>query len=606
MSQIASPSRQRVLSARSSPQKDELVRSCSSTSFSDSLPESETADQLSSDDASSSPSLVLQRPRWHGTKDQFKYANRLVFDLHDSLKQIDSDALSSHLYNTHVLKRRLCTERYVGRCDTPSQIHAKTRWRDSNEWAPHSRWTAWPLDLKSTPLEQERWGVASAWPSGQGNGLQDHGIIGPDKELRTVLVAECVRWARLWLDHDLSQASRHQSADHALGNHSPQGSQVMSSVDSQSLEHRDQAKSLESTISDSADAGLHGDSGFLPTIILDEEEADYLLSPDIERIFAKLHHLLLALHHSRRNHYSRTALHRFSRDDDDVGELSLRATKRESDVERAGHDAVHKLPKRKPRVRDWSEVLGTAAHVGWDAEILEKVSNRCKTLLGETMIMQKDTGSCAPARKRQKVGIGRAQANVGMHTALFNHEKNIKTSSRHRVGWKCPENSCSSNADVFHSRERWLEHIQDTHGYRYDGVETVVSLGPEETFEDGFSCPDPDCERHNWPYQHRWRLQEHLKRKHGQRMLPRGSTPLSDTNTSGIRSEAEYQEVLDTVHVDGFLKPVKITKYGRTHTPSSSHSRSASTHSLRRPKKTQVGDDGLDMHGTENNASSTE
>jgi len=75
------------------------------------------------------------------------------------------------------------------------------------------------------------------------------------------------------------------------------------------------------------------------------------------------------------------------------------------------------------------------------------------------------------------------------------------------------------------------------------------------------------CKRHDKPYASRWRLNEHIKRKHGNKRS-KSVVPTSESDAtrdaSGVEeapsSDLSVEEMVGGVHVDGFMKPIRARK----------------------------------------------
>lgn len=177
--------------------------------------------------------------------------------------------------------------------------------------------------------------------------------------------------------------------------------------------------------------------GYIPLPLSSSDTADTLLLPPTRRIIAQLDKLLLGLHHMRAAQaYSNSKSKRKRAEDDteaqttqteddrsrrtsrsgkgkgkrrtvqpsggdettDAGSGFLssgNATSSNPGHRRTGHRNKHRSDKsarsrerdRLARLglRDWSDVLGTAAVVGWDSDVLARAGQRCARLFGEGM-----------------------------------------------------------------------------------------------------------------------------------------------------------------------------------------------------------------------------
>lgn len=179
-----------------------------------------------------------------------------------------------------------------------------------------------------------------------------------------------------------------------------------------------------------------------------------------------------------------------------------------------------------PAPRDWSEVLGIAAMVGWDQDVLDRAARRCAATFGESMTM--------------------------------------------RI---MPETSFGN------PRDQTVEYVPDMTP-PIDDSSAEYNLDSEDENEEppGLACPEESCRRHSEPYESAWRLREHLKKKHKlskdevDRLVPRVSAPTLQTRVKDRgEASAEEDEVAEddpvalegdqetgAVRLDGFLKPINI------------------------------------------------
>ena len=67
----------------------------------------------------------------------------------------------------------------------------------------------------------------------------------------------------------------------------------------------------------------------------------------------------------------------------DDSEFSASTSKRRRRSSSHSRERVLERRQRKLGLRDWGEVLGVAAMVGWDREVIDKAVSRCAKLFGE-------------------------------------------------------------------------------------------------------------------------------------------------------------------------------------------------------------------------------
>ena len=521
----------------------------------------ETLNQHLVDDGLADSASRPSRPRWSGGSDKFRYHHREERALERSLRDLEANDLSIHLYNAHILKRRLCRPQLIGKDDAPSQRLGKSRWLDPGGWAPHPAWTAWPLRLEDVPLEHESWMTNASRLATKDSELTYRSEARkPSEELQSLLMAEMTRFANASFASNRMQRVRRLSSkvtppyeDDVLP---PQRETppISLSAEAQNASRR---SSLVDNLQDQADQQECNTelSGYPPSLLLDDERIANLLLPSTRRILGDLGRLLLLMRYSRKNHSSK-----------------------KPQLCQNDKPSSHRVPsRRKLRTRDWSEVIGSAHHAGWDDQVVTSAARRCQTLFGEQMHMESLLEEAAKDDATAKSDAV-ANSNVAQSFEHSDPAGSFSFPTKNNVGWKCPEASCPEGSSIFTMRSEWLEHIETIHGYQYSGLETIVPFSLGATSSDTLSCPDPDCERHAWPFPQQWRLREHMKRKHAQNLPLGSSTSPRESSDHGMHG---------AVHVDGFLQPIKGRAQWKVPSRSTSSSRSGSEGSAaprKRPK----------------------
>ncbi|KAF7559384.1 hypothetical protein G7046_g4785 [Stylonectria norvegica] len=112
---------------------------------------SSTPWELDSDDIASiaSEDLHSNRPnRWTGPKSSWRTLTEDERLLWHSMKQLQDQNLAVHLYNAFALKRRAKDPAL------PKDFLVKDEEGRDASWAPHKRWTAWPLKERQVPKDR--------------------------------------------------------------------------------------------------------------------------------------------------------------------------------------------------------------------------------------------------------------------------------------------------------------------------------------------------------------------------------------------------------------------------------------------------------------------
>ena len=160
--------------------------------------------------------------------------------------------------------------------------------------------------------------------------------------------------------------------------------------------------------------------------------------------------------------------------------------------------------------RDWSEVLGSAALVGFPQDVLARAARRCAELFGESMTMM-------------ELAEDPAEEKEDHFSTTFMPEKIPDLSYESR-----PSSEDNDEDDVKMKQRRTKILNQNLPG------------------QHNSPCPIESCPRHIRGFNHLSDLQRHLLKAH----------KLTKEEASDILDGRA--EMHGAVHVDGFLKPIKI------------------------------------------------
>lgn len=296
-------------------------------------------------------------------------------------------------------------------------------------------------------------------------------------------------------------------------------------------------------------------------LLADDELADAMMKPSARNIVTKLDDLLLGLQKSRRAHRQRKSTSRsrsqsvaaYSRSQSQSnakepskstgkGQKRRRVTSEsnsddfrspdesemESDDDSRANSRANTPKRTRPSgdskhplgQRDWSEVLGMAALVGWDPAIVDRAARRCASLFGEGMSFRTMPETAATATSDRKLDY-------------------------------TPEMLPSIETDHDHD----------------DEVPSALQ---------GYFCPFADCQRHHQAYDRGFRWREHLKRGHEltKAQIAEIESALPDSRAAShapvltfLEDEMLEDAITDedktsSVHTDGFLIPISASVGG--------------------------------------------
>lgn len=503
--------------------------------------------------------------RFHGPDSSWRFYTKEERAIATSLDQAENDDLSIHLYNAHAWKQRL---RHANRIEFSQPWYCKRRWvqlEDNGKmpFLPPAAWTAWPIRPEDVPRSREQWGIPVVAPEDDVGTFAKREPWRPSLHLQEELKAAFLRRAKECF-HERDRALTDKKEIHAEEISSSKSMSMRTgSAETQSSDSRQRLK-LESG---DEDAGIESvsehesvhEEEFNASILLDDDLAGSILQPTIRHLTAEVDDLLIGLHKNRLGHRQERARSRGRSTDSPLRSKSRERARSVTSVpskrKRAASDLklqdgeLQPVPasedsefneetrtgrgiKRGGRkhllgTRDWSEVLGVAALVGWDQDVLDRAARRCAATFGESMTM----------RTMPETSFGACRDEVVEY-----------------VPQMIPKID-SASEDGFESQEE--------------------SEGGHE-----LTCPVPSCPRHNEPYETRWRLREHLKKKHKlskaevDRMVPRAQEPSEELKSissdeqlsqqEGVHSEAKKAEGFggtDAVRPDGFLQPIDVRLY---------------------------------------------
>lgn len=502
--------------------------------------------------------------RFHGPDSSWRFYTKEDRAIAASIDQAENNDLSAHLYNAHAWKQRL---RDANRIDSSLPWQSKHRWirlEDNGKppWVPPTAWTAWPMKPNDVPRSREQWGIPLPGPEEDADTFRKNEPWRPSLHLHEEIKAVFMRTAKeAYRMREQAVAKEETQIDRTTSSKTVSTrSGSVESVDSdndEKLQPKNVKKEMQSDDDQSPESveEYKGDSEEYDTsFLLDDGLADSILRPTMHHITSKLDDLLVGLHKSRLGHrQDRSRSRGRSTDTPARGKSRSRAnssagvpSKRKRAVSdltlpdaefppdsgsdddqskvstRTGRAARRGAHYRMPGPRDWSEVLGVAAMVGWDQEILDRAARRCAATFRESMTMRIMTES----------SFGNAQEQVVEYTPQMVPP----------IG--------SASKDEEESEE-------------------------ESKGQCGFACPEATCPRHQEPYESRWRLREHMKRAHKmskvdvERLVPPISAPstpkaqdsddlTSDEESQGTKMEIEDFQGSHSVRLDGFMQPVDV------------------------------------------------
>ncbi|EME49603.1 hypothetical protein DOTSEDRAFT_68402 [Dothistroma septosporum NZE10] len=459
----------------------------------------ESEDELERDQSHGGEDLSYDdRPgRFYGPDSSWRFYTQAERALAASLDQAENNDLSIHLYNAHAWKQHHRDEQ---RTIDSKPWHSKQRWIRLDEkgklpFLPPPTWTAWPLRPEEVPRSKEQWGVPITSRDDDADTIRAEGLWKPSLHLQEEVQAIFLRLAkdrysqRKWADEE----SPNEDVKAEEPSKPRRSSFVKPEDDSDEL-LGDLARLEEPLQQALTPVPTTNADDYIPTVHADDDVAGRILLPLVRHILRKLDHLLLALHRSRQGRRkerktsgSRTTGSRSDSKSRATPQITATAAKKRKRVaseadKQVDHDdnaelqdisdgvagqgdcSHRKSSKYNLGTRDWSEVLGVATLVGFDQAVIDRATRRCATLFREGMTM-------------------RTMPEVAASVA---HDQTTKY---------IPDTVPPTESE--------------DGGTGNDRSEDMSNNGDQI-----YPCPHTTCARHIRPFEHQWRLNEHLKRTH--------------------------------------------------------------------------------------------
>ncbi|KAK1073797.1 hypothetical protein LTR12_012347 [Friedmanniomyces endolithicus] len=475
-----------------------------------------------------------------------------------SLDQQRANDLSVHLYNTHALKRRL-RDPQLAAAAKPWQ--SKRTWLRVDEegklpWHPDPQWTAWPLPASDVPRREEVFGLSPG-------DLDEAGTYRklepwrPSAELEDEIHAIMLKKAkerfrrRLWVDAENGFTTGHVQIK-------------------REIETRDDRS--DPGLQETKPAGLPHAATYQPALLADDHEAATITRPTVLHILSKLDDLIAGLHTSRvgqrrvrstskSRSRSKTAKSRSKSRSRAPAESSTRgrtrtkaetgvtgSSERSSDAE-SDHDdnEAATTPDNKQRgnlqrsrhelgQRDWSDVLGIAALVGWDQAVIDRAARRCASLFGEGMAfrMMPETAADQPEDMIVEYRPGMIPATVDSDAETGSEEHESTTAGV----YVCPYQDCSRHSEGYPKLWRWREHLRRGHKL---SKQQIADIEERQGYDKAAS-----------------------RSLSAEASLSGESSEVDEFGTEVTsKNDSSDSDMVGGVHEDGFLRPIPGAALGR-------------------------------------------
>ncbi|KAI0545516.1 RNA polymerase I-specific transcription initiation factor-domain-containing protein [Xylaria curta] len=185
-----------------------------------------------------------------------------------------------------------------------------------------------------------------------------------------------------------------------------------------------------------------------------------------------------------------------------------------------------RLPRMyQARLRDWRDVLGAAALAGFPVSALDRAARRCADLFGQDFVLHTLQEAPSGQTKLDK------HVRYGPGMAIPSLLEDAEESTDEEPSMAPPESEKRGHSRAKKSRSKSKSQPQSE---------------LESADDDKFFCMVSNCPRAVDPFDRRWNLARHLKFIH---QFSNDELPVE------VDSEDEMH---GAVHVNGFLKPIKV------------------------------------------------
>lgn len=216
-----------------------------------------------------------------------------------------------------------------------------------------------------------------------------------------------------------------------------------------------------------------------------------------------------------------------------TGSVSSSPTKSARGSPQKRGTSAHSREKRSARLglRDWSEIIGTAALIGFSPKVIERATQRCANLFGEGMTILSFVENPTSGNEDQIVDY------LPGEIPDFDNLENYST-ARSGSDDELPKTGRRPSRGLKRNRLR-SENEMDI---SKSEAEIRTSSGVDTTYY----CPYPGCLRHKQGFSKKRYLSAHLKDIH----------KLDEKGLKEVQEDSQ-EEMEGGVHVNGFMKEVK-------------------------------------------------
>ena len=472
----------------------------------------------------SPPSSPVYRPnRFRGFESTWRKLTAEERQNAQALETIRARDLAAHLYNAYSLRVR-AGERGMKSAKGNEHLNGSGAFA----FVPPRRWTAWPMSSDEVPRLDERLRREEddAWS------LRMPPDPRPSADLEETVIAMMMKTAKERF------GIRDWESKRAISVPRKRGESQFEPYDGSTANEEDW----------DSDSELTYGADLLPVVQADDDKSKQQLRPIARNVLTQFDKLLMGLHHSQKGGVaddssaserqsdtesvvsSTSPVKKDARDEKERSQSrgrkrtrilsrsakstgsrsrSVRQSTREgsthggsqhtSRARSIGRGGERSASRLREGLRDWSEVMGTAAMVGCPSAVVMRAAKRCSALFGEDMVFQSFHEGVVEKVKEED-GTDAVQYIENEPEPVVSPSPPPQSRSRRS------RSRASSIKREFTSRPASpaLE----------NGTEVPLPKGKGQHRKQDLVCPVKTCPRHTNGFTRTWNLNLHLKRMH--------------------------------------------------------------------------------------------
>lgn len=500
--------------------------------------------------------IWTRRPNAYvGPKSTWQHWTREERTVAKSLDHERAQNLSIHLYNAYMANAlpNRARERLL-QSNTLEESALLSLTSDEVLTMP-SQWTAWPLPPRHVPRERFMPRLGGLGPTENESSSQ----------ILTNWIAATIsrRARRIWAarawDEDPLQKDTYPPAIEDLEKSLPTEPTAKSSPSARDSDDPVSAPPMFSSqaLVDSASDGVeedvpvatldskklfkYSDIDMTPIPIADNERVLQLLQSSARHIVSKFDELLMALHKARLAYSDKqggiTSEDGTQDEESDIDTGSNRINRRNlSRSRKRRRDSSTDTPSsaksarsgrqrhRKLMQRNWSDVVGMAALMGWDQEVVERTSERCAAIFNANMLFRTFHEGDENCQSYFTERLATGEEPKDGEDGTIEVEWSEFTTSDDNFGAEkgrsrcCPYPSCNRHDDPFTKRSGLIRHLRELHHHEEAnsvGGKSELPL-PLDRAHLTITCPVKGCKRQGYLFSARSKLYRHLRTYHPQ------------------------------------------------------------------------------------------